>query len=130
MPYQDLMSKVNVACMKSAQQLMDICRVGTDDGADFKDGFEDAAITRCIELQSGKPQKKFYFTFGSDPGFPYQNTFMIVMADTEKDAVEKFRAKYPDRHKGIANCAFWYSEELWHRSRNEAEYGQPAEIIV
>ncbi len=53
-----------------------------------------------------EPQKKFYFTFGSDPGFPYQNTFIIVIADTERAAVEKFRAKFPDRHENTVNCAF------------------------
>ncbi len=74
-----------------------------------------------------EPQKKFYFMFGSDPGFPYQNTFIIVMADTEKEAVEKFRAKFPDRHEGLVNCAFWYSEEEW---QNEAGYGEPAEVIA
>ncbi len=73
--------------------------------------------------------KKWYFTFGSDPGFPYQNTYLIVMADTKREAIEKFRAKFPDRHENTANCAFWYSEEQWHGSRNEAFYDDPAEII-
>lgn len=67
--------------------------------------------------------------FGYDPGFPYQNTYVIVMADTEHEAVEKFRAKFPDRHTNLVNCAFWYPEERWHGSRNEAFYGDPVEII-
>ncbi len=79
---------------------------------------------------SSEPQKKFYFTFGSDPGFPYQNTFVVVMAGTERAAVEKFRAKFPDRHKDIVNCAFWYSEEQWRGSLSEAVYGEPAEVIA
>ncbi len=74
--------------------------------------------------------KKLYFTFGSDPGFPYQNTYIIVMADTERKAVEKYRAKFPDRHEGIVNCAFWYTEEQWRGSLNEAEYGELAEVIA
>ncbi len=76
------------------------------------------------------PQKKFYFTFGSDLAFPFQNTYIIVLAESEKAAVEKFRDKYPDRHKDTVNCAFWYSEERWHGSQNEAWYGEPAEIIT
>ncbi len=77
-----------------------------------------------------EPQKKFYFTFGSDPGFPYQNTYVVVMANTEREAVEKFRAKFPDRHENVVNCAFWYSEEQWRGSLNEAAYGEPAEVIA
>lgn len=70
--------------------------------------------------------KKWYFSFGSDPGFPYQNTHVIVIADTEHEAVAKFRAKFPDRHENTVNCAFWYPEERWHGSMNEALYGDPA----
>lgn len=35
--------------------------------------------------------KKFYFTFGTDEGFPYQDTYLIVMATDLKEAIEKFR---------------------------------------
>ncbi len=44
--------------------------------------------------------------------------------------MEKFRAKFPDRHKDTVNCAFWYSEEEWHGSLSEAVYGEPAEVIA
>ncbi len=87
-------------------------------------------MNQHIKDCGSEPQKKFYFTFGSDPGFPYQNTYIIVIADTERAAVEKFRAKFPDRHKDTVNCAFWYSEEQWRRSLSEAVYGEPAEVIA
>ncbi len=87
-------------------------------------------MNQHIDGYGSESQKKFYFTFGSDPGFPYQNTFIIVMAGTEREAVEKFRAKFPDRHKDTVNCAFWYSEEEWRGSLNEAGYGEPAEVIA
>ncbi len=87
-------------------------------------------MEKCIKNCGSEPQKKFYFTFGSDPGFPYQNTYIIVMADTERAAVEKFRAKFPDRHKNTVNCAFLYPEEEWRGSLNEAGYGEPAEVIA
>lgn len=74
--------------------------------------------------------RKFFFTFDSSLSFPYQNTYVIVMADTEKNAVEKFRSKFPDKHKGLVNCAFWYSEDLWHNPQSESVYGKPAEIIL
>lgn len=73
--------------------------------------------------------EKWYFTFGSDPGFPYQNAYVVVMADTEKEAVGKFRAKFPDRNRNTVNCAFWYSEKRWRQSANPAYYGSPEEVI-
>lgn len=74
--------------------------------------------------------ERFYFTFGSDQGFPYQNTYLIVLAETKSDAVRKFRAKYPDRHKNTINCAFVYSQEQWEGSFNQKYYPEePAEII-
>ena len=56
--------------------------------------------------------EKFYFTFGSDPGFPYQNTYLIVYAKNLDEAIEKFRAKHPDRHLNCVNCAFFYEEAV------------------
>ena len=38
---------------------------------------------------------KFYFTFGSDENYPYQNTYLIVVAFTLKKAIEVFQKKYP-----------------------------------
>ncbi len=74
--------------------------------------------------------QKFYFTFGSDGRFPFRNTYLIVLAEDERQAVEKFRAKYPDRGDGFVNCSFWYPEKRWHGSLNEKAYGEPAEIIM
>lgn len=74
--------------------------------------------------------EKFYFTFGSDSGFPYQKTYLIVIAETKQEAIRKFREKYPDRHKNTFNCSFVYSEEQWNGSLNQKYYPEePAEII-
>lgn len=74
--------------------------------------------------------KNYYFTFGSDPGFPYQNTYLIVKACSRQDAIDTFRSHHPDRNAGVLNCAFWYTEEQWHGSENEAHYPkEPAEVI-
>lgn len=62
--------------------------------------------------------KNFYFTFGSAEQFPYQYGYLIVCADSESEAVEKYRAKYPDIDKGIVNCSFIYSQEEWNREVN------------
>lgn len=77
-----------------------------------------------------KERNKFYFTFGSDSGFPYQNTYLIVIADCKGEAMTKFQKKYSNRHKDCLNCAFVYSEEQWNGSLNQRYYPQePAEII-
>lgn len=55
----------------------------------------------------------FYFTFGSDLGFPYQYGYLIVKAFDKPDAVRKFKRRYPDRHENCLNCAFIYTQEQW-----------------
>ena len=55
-----------------------------------------------------KERNRFYFTFGSDLGFPYQDTYLIVIADCKGEAMTKFQKKYPNRHKDCLNCAFVY----------------------
>lgn len=77
-----------------------------------------------------KERNKFYFTFGSDCGFPHQNTYLIVIADCKGESMTKFRKKYPDRHKDCLNCAFVYNEKQWEGSLNQKYYPEePAEII-
>lgn len=77
-----------------------------------------------------KQRNKFYFTFGSDSGFPYQNTYLVVIADCKGEAMTKFQKKYPNRHKDCLNCAFVYNEEQWSRSLNQVYYSwEPVEII-
>lgn len=74
---------------------------------------------------------KYYFTFGSNPQFPYQCTYLVVIAGNKKEAVRKFQQKYPNRHTNVINCSFVYSEEEWHGSLNEKTYPkEPAEIIA
>ena len=59
--------------------------------------------------------KSFYYTFGSDHGFPYRNGWVVVKAATREEADQKFRSRFPDRpgHEGIMNYSFCYSEALW-----------------
>ena len=56
---------------------------------------------------------KFYFTFGSWKGFPFQNTYVTVVANSEKEAIATFRSNYPDRTPDTVNCSDWYSQEEW-----------------
>lgn len=74
--------------------------------------------------------KRYFFTFGSDPGFPYRDTYLVVYAFSLKEAIAKFRKKHPDRHANCLNCAFFYTEEEWEGSENQKFYPViPAEVI-
>lgn len=57
--------------------------------------------------------KNFYYTFGSDPIFPYRNGWVVVRAASWEEAHQKFRARFPDRHENTLNCSFFYDEEQW-----------------
>lgn len=58
---------------------------------------------------------KYYYTFGSDPGFPYQSGWVEIHATSRLEADKKFREHFPDRpgHEGIMNYSFCYTEERW-----------------
>ena len=69
---------------------------------------------RGLSLKCQPVLQNFYFTFsGADMSFPYQNGYLIVRAENEKEAFRKFRAKYADVHPNCLNCAFWYTQEKW-----------------
>lgn len=59
----------------------------------------------------------YYYTFGSDPGFPYRNGWVLVKAATREEADQKFLSRFPDQpgHEGIMNCSFCYDEERWEQ---------------
>lgn len=83
----------------------------------------DCAIQDAIKCWSGDEcglpkewdikQEAFYFTFGTNPGFPFQRGWVEVWAKDIEEAIEKFRAKYPDRTPGVVNCAFFYDSKRW-----------------
>lgn len=56
---------------------------------------------------------KYYYTFGSDPKFPYQFGWVEVHAASWDEAHTKFRVRFPDRHENCLNCAFFYGEKRW-----------------
>ena len=84
-----------------------------------------------LEDYKNEKQRKFYFTFGSDPGFPYQNTYLVIEAFNKSSAIRKFRKKFPDRHENVYNASFCYSQEEWEKQEFEKLYPDgPAEVIV
>lgn len=75
--------------------------------------------------------KNYYFTFGSDPAYPYgQDDYVLVEAKDLDQAIHLFQAVHPNRPgSDCVNCAFWYGEERFKPIR-EAYYKEtPTEII-
>ena len=58
----------------------------------------------------------FYFTFGSDKGFPHQNGYIVIFAESQSNAIKEFRKKYHDRHSNCLNCSFVYTEDKWKQT--------------
>lgn len=76
--------------------------------------------------------KKYYFTFGTDPQFPYGiHEYVVAEAVNKNMAMRMFMAKYPGPHVEIANCAFCYSEEKFEENhRNQYYKGvEPADVL-
>ena len=66
--------------------------------------------------------EKFYYTFGTDPGFPYQQGWVEVHAANWETAHQIFRSHYPDRHLNTLNCAFFYNETQWRNMNPECNW--------
>lgn len=62
--------------------------------------------------------KTYYFTFGSDKRFPYQNGYMTIEAESRDQAIAMFRSVHPDREKDsdTYNASDCYSIEDWEQS--------------
>ena len=74
--------------------------------------------------------KNYYFTFGTDPNLPYQNGYVIVNADNRKNAIQKFRSQYPDRHHGYINCSSVYTEDQWKVVTKRVNMGRLYKTIL
>lgn len=70
----------------------------------------------------------YYFSFGSSDRFPFQGGYLIVKANNKKEALEKYREKYPDRNPNCINCSFYYTEEQWNHIK--VDMGKCHEIIL
>lgn len=76
--------------------------------------------------------KEFYFTFGTDPAYPYGiDDYVLVRAGSYNEACEKFKAKHPNRPGSkFINCAFIYSRKEFDKFRDKYYKGiEPAETI-
>lgn len=73
---------------------------------------------------------RFYFTFGSDERFPYQNTYIIIDAPNRTKAHKAFREKFPDRTENIYNYSCCYEEKEWEEHGSTYYPHEPAETII
>lgn len=76
--------------------------------------------------------RRFYFTFGSDPAYPFgRDDYVVVEAENENQAVGIFQALHPNRPgSSCVNCAAWYQEEAFDQFRDRYYKGiKPKEYI-
>lgn len=65
-------------------------------------------------------KNKFFFTFGSDPAYPFCMGYIIILADCAATAREVFKAYFPNRPGSNAlNCAWIYTEKQFMRDWDE-----------
>lgn len=72
---------------------------------------------------------KYYFTFGTDPVFPFHGGHLIVEANSKADAIRIFRHKYPDIIRGVLNYSFDYTEEEWAKVSTKMREKEPYEVL-
>lgn len=75
---------------------------------------------------------KWYFTFGSDEGYPFgREDYVLVCGKDLHDAMEKYKAVFPNRAgEDLLNCADFYSEYEWNSGVSEYYVGvEPVRVI-
>ena len=75
--------------------------------------------------------QNFYFTFGSDPLYPYgRKDYVVVEADSLTIACQLFNLVHQPRHGDVLNCAFIYTEKQFNKFRDEYYRDvMPVEVI-
>ena len=68
-------------------------------------------------MESKETEKKFYYTFGTNPCFPFEGGWVEVLAVNRVEANAIFRHIFPDAIKGFINCAFCYDENEFDESK-------------
>ncbi len=75
--------------------------------------------------------KNFYFTFGSWERFPFQNGYIIVRAETIREAAYKFMQQYPNpRDEDVLNCSDYYDAKAWERILSEGYYKDQEPFLI
>lgn len=74
----------------------------------------------------------YYFTFSSDGTQPYRGGWVKVYAFYKLQACEAFRREYPDKIKGLLNCAGIYSEHFFESTKmfNNGNFGAYCHDVI
>ena len=75
----------------------------------------------------------FYFTFGTDPLFPYgYHDYVLIICRDESEACKLFNTLHPKRlGSNVMNCAFMYNETQWELNTKKYYAGRdPVETII
>lgn len=90
-------------------------------------------LTKMEDKRGIKKMKKFYFTFGSDPKYPFgREDFIEVHAANLLGAQKAYKKIHPNRPgSNLINCAEIYDEKTWEKDIYPKYYTgkKPVEII-
>ena len=85
-----------------------------------------------LETHPERGSKRFFFTFGNDPKFPFGiDDFVEVHADTGEQAAQKFKVAFPCRPGStLLNCASMYNEKNWKSIWEEDYAGKGPAVVI
>lgn len=63
--------------------------------------------------------EKFYFTYGTDSGYPFRGGWTLIIAPDIKAAAQIFKAYHPNRDDSeCLNCADYYRADYFEQSES------------
>lgn len=77
--------------------------------------------------------ERLYFTFGSDPKFPFgREDYIVILGSGRKDCLDEFRRLYPPRDSyNLLNCADYYTQKSWDARTGRYYKGvEPKKVII
>lgn len=92
---------------------------------------EDEDYKKIKEWAGTYFKKPFYYTFGSYEGYPFQNGYIIIKAETIRQANYRFMQEYPNpRDEDVLNCSDYYDAKAWERILEEGYYKDQEPFLV
>lgn len=91
------------------------------------------ANERHLQEWRDRMGRNFYFTFGSDPEYPFgRDDYVRITCRDAGTACNLFNALYPKRPGSDAmNCAFMYDQSAWDRDVKQWYEGrEPIESVT
>lgn len=92
---------------------------------------EDEDYKKIKEWAENYFKKPFYYTFDSYEGYPFQNGYIIIKAETIREANYKFKQQYQNpRDEDVLNCSDYYDAKAWERILSEGYYKDQEPLAV